>query len=305
MPARNGDGYLDGAMSADHSEDYFLDTNRVRRAFDRASATFDQTAAVHGEIRQRLIERLDVIRMQPAVVLDLGAGTGQGTSELKRRFSSAEVIALDLSARMLAVAGNRSRLFRRFARVAADAQRLPLRNGSVDLIFSNLMLHWMAHPDAAIAESRRILRPDGLLTFTSLGPDTLRELRSAWGNAGEQPHVHAFIDMHDLGDALMRAGFVEPVMDTERLTVTYREWPTLLCELRGTGSVNIAQGRHRGLTGRATLKRVNRALDELRRDGVLPITLEVVYGHAWAGAPRQRRADGEVRIPVSTLRNKR
>lgn len=292
-------------MSADPPNDYLLDTSRVRGAFDRASSTFDQTAAVHGEIRQRLIERLDVIRMNPAVVLDLGAGTGQGASELKRRFSSAEVIALDLSARMLIVAGQRSRLWRRFARVAADAQRLPIKNSSVDLIFSNLMLQWIARPDAALTEARRILKPAGLLTFTSLGPDTLRELRSAWGQAGNHPHVHAFIDMHDLGDALMRAGFVEPVMDTERLTVTYREWSTLLSELRGTGSVNIAQGRHRGLTTRSMLQRVTRALDALRQDGLLPMTLEVVYGHAWAGVPRQRGSKEPVLVPVSALRRRR
>jgi malonyl-CoA O-methyltransferase len=292
-------------MPADPSNDYFLDMHRVRRAFDRASTTYDQTAAVHAEIRQRLVERLDVIRMNPVVVLDLGAGTGQGTSELKRRFGSAAVIALDLSARMLGVAGKRSRVLRRFARVAADAQRLPIKSGSVDLIFSNLMLQWIAHPDAALSEARRILKPEGLLTFTSLGPDTLRELRSAWSHAGEHPHVHAFIDMHDLGDALMRAGFVEPVMDTERLTVTYRDRSTLLAELRGTGSVNIAQGRSRGLTSRTMLQQVNRALDDQRQDGLLPMTLEVVYGHAWAGVPRQRSGKEEVRVPVSMLRRQR
>jgi malonyl-CoA O-methyltransferase len=292
-------------MSANHSSDYFLDPKRVRRAFDRASVTFDRAAAVHGEIRQRLIERLDVIRMNPAVVLDLGAGSGQGTSELKRRFSSAAVIAMDLSARMLALAGKRSRLFRRFDCVAGDAQQLPLRDGSVDLIFSNLMLQWVAYPDAALVEARRVLRPEGLLTFTSLGPDSLRELRTVWEEAGAHPHVHAFIDMHDLGDALMRAGFVEPVMDTERLTVTYRDWSTLLGELRDTGSVNIAQGRYRGLTTRGALQRVIHRLDAMRRQGVLPVTLEIVYGHAWAGAPKKRGGDKEVRVPISSLRRPR
>lgn len=289
----------------DRSSDYFLDAARVRRAFDRASATFDTSSAVHADIRDRLIERLDIVRIEPACVLDLGAGTGHGTRELKRRYRSAQVVALDISPRMLALAGARSGLFHRFARIAADAQQLPLRNASVDLIFSNLMLQWLAQPDAVIAEARRVLKPGGLLTFTSLGPDSLRELRSAWTQASAVPHVHAFIDMHDLGDALMRGGFAEPVMDTQRLTITYRDWETLRSELRGSGSSNLAYGRSRGLTGRTANQHAHQALQNQRRNGVFPVTLEVVFGHAWAGANKRRETiSAEVAIPVASIRHR-
>jgi malonyl-CoA O-methyltransferase len=164
------------------------------------------------------------------------------------------------------------------------------------------MLQWVGNPDAAIAEARRVLKTDGLFSFTSLGPDSLRELREAWAESDGYQHVHAFLDMHDLGDALVRAGFAEPVMDTERLTITYRNWPALLAELRGSGSTNIAYGRSRSLAGRAGAERAQYSLESLRRNNVLPTTLEIVYGHAWAGALRRRgRADGEVRIPLESL----
>ena len=288
------------------TSDFFLDARLVRRAFDSASAGFDRHAAVHGEIRTRLLERLDVVRLEPASVLDLGAGTGQATRALKRRYKNAHVVAVDLSPGMLAQAGKQSGFFQRFSRAAGDAQRLPFADASFELIFSNLMLQWMGNPDAAIAEARRVLKPEGLFSFTSLGPDSLKELRQAWAMADDREHVHAFIDMHDLGDGLVRAGFVEPVMDTERLTVTYPDWPTLLGELRGSGSTNLAHGRPRGLTGGAAAHRAQTAMAALRRNNVLPVSLEIVYGHAWVGVPRKRgRGGAEVSIPVESLAGRR
>lgn len=281
-------------------DEFFLAAGTVRRAFDAASATFDAAAAVHAEIRARLLERLDVVKLAPQVVVDLGAGTGHASRALRRRYSSAQVVAVDISPRMLQRASRRQGLFRRFDRIAADAHQLALKSASTDLVFSNLMLQWCSDPDRVFGEARRILKPDGLLTFTSLGPDTLRELRSVWSGVDSFTHVHRFIDMHDLGDALMRTGFTEPVMDTERLTVTYRSYDTLLRELRESGSLSAAQGRRRGLMGREVLRRTGQGYDALRRDGVLPVTLEVVYGHAWA-IERQPRRAGEVRIPVAKL----
>ena len=287
---------------SESSSEFFLDARLVRRAFDAASGGFDQHAAVHSEIRNRLLERLDVVRLEPASVLDLGAGTGHAARALKRRYKNAHVVALDLSPGMLAQAGKQSSFFHRFSRVAGDAQRLPFADASFDLIFSNLALQWVGNPDAAIGEARRALKPDGLFTFTSLGPDSLKELRQAWAGSDEYSHVHAFIDMHDLGDALMRAGFAEPVMDTERLTVTYKDWPALLSELRGSGSTNLAYGRPHGLSGRAAADRARQTLESLRRNNVLPITLELVYGHAWAGTLRKRgQPGGEVLIPLGAL----
>jgi len=283
-------------------DEFFLDPKVVRASFDAASTTVDAAAVVHGEIRARLIERLDVVRLTPSVIVDLGAGTGHASRALRDRYSSAQVVAIDLSTRMLQRASKQQRLFRRFDRVAADAHRLALKDGVADMVFSNLMLQWCSDPDLVFAEIRRVLRPDGLLTFTSLGPDSLRELRTAWSSVDNYTHVHRFIDMHDLGDALMRAGFSEPVMDTQRLTITYRSVDALLQELRGSGSENAAHGRRRGLTGRRALERVREEYETQRRDGVLPATLEVVYGHAWAIERQPRRKEGgEVRVPVAQL----
>ena len=287
-------------MSSPPPDDYFLARAHVRRAFDRASSTFDEFSAVHAEVRTRLLERLDVVRLQPSVVVDLGAGTGHASRALQDRYRSAHVIALDASMGMLAQARKQQRFLRRFARVASDAHELGLRSASVDLVVSNLMLQWCADPDRVFEEIARVLRPQGLVTFTTLGPDTLRELRSAWDD--QHVHVHRFIDMHDLGDALMRAGFAEPVMDTERLTVTYRSADALFRELKGSGSTNLAAGRRRTLTGPKKQQRARSLYEARVYDGLLPITLEVVYGHAWAVDRRGKgsRQDG-VRVPITQI----
>jgi len=288
------------------SDEYFLDPRLVRRSFDAASRTFDANAVVHGEIRKRLLERLDPVRLSPRIVVDLGAGTGAGSLELKQRYRPAQVIAIDLSPRMLQEATKRQGLLRRFPRIVADARCLPLRDASTDLVFSNLMLQWCNEPDSVFAESRRILRPNGLFTFTTLGPDTLKELRAAWRQIDDRPHVHRFIDMHDLGDALLRAGFSEPVMDTERLTVTYATFDALRRELKRSGSRNVCAGRRTGLAGRARLESLRATAELTRSPGALTFALEVVYGHAWLGQPRGTiPSKSEVRVPVGAIRGRR
>ncbi|AMN48441.1 malonyl-CoA O-methyltransferase [Steroidobacter denitrificans] len=283
-------------------DEYFLDPRVVRRSFDKASRGYDTAAVVAREIDARLLERLDVVRMQPARILDLGAGTGQASRALKQRYRAAQVIALDLSPAMLRASRRRQGLRRRFQRAAADAHRLPIRTGSIDLVFSNLMLQWCHDPDTVFQEVRRVLKPQGLFIFTTLGPDTLMELRRAWRTVDDHIHVHRFIDMHDLGDALMRARFADPVMDMERLSVTYPDLDTLLRDLQACGARNIAQGRLRGLTGRARFQAV-RAHEALAlREGVLPVSVELVYGQAWAGEPRpKRQAEPEFRIPIQAI----
>jgi len=283
-------------------DEYFLDPRLVRRAFDRASATFDANAAVHAEIRQRLLERLDVVRLQPKVVLDLGAGTGHAARALQDRYRGAYVAAADISVGMLTQARRQQRFLKRFGRVACDAHALSFKSASVDLVFSNLMLQWCADPDRVFAELARVMKQGGLLTFTALGPDTLRELRAAWASP-VNVHVHRFIDMHDIGDALMRAGFAEPVMDTERLTITYRDLDTLLGELKGSGSTNLARGRARGLRSGARHQAARSNYEAARDRSVLPVTLEVVYGHAWASGAMKtgRRADQPFAVPISSI----
>jgi malonyl-CoA O-methyltransferase len=288
------------------SDEYFLDPRAVRHSFDRAARTYDDAAAVQREIRTRLLERLDIVRLAPSAILDLGAGTGHASRELKRRYGSARVLALDFSLPMLRQSARQQSLLRRFSAVCADAHRLPLRSGSLDLVLSNLLLQWCHDPDAVFAEVARVLRPRGLFMFTTVGPDTLKELRELWRGLDPSIHVHRFIDMHDFGDALLRAGFAEPVMDTERLTVTYPSLTALVDELRGSGARNVAQGRSHGLTGRSRGEALRSRGAALLRNGPLSISVEVIHGHAWAPDERQsRRAGDEVLVPIEALRSRR
>jgi malonyl-CoA O-methyltransferase len=280
-----------------------IDGREVRRSFGRAAHDYDAAAVLQAKVRKELLERLDLVRIEPAVVLDLGAGTGHGTIELKRRYRSSQVVALDLAEGMLREAARRQTLLRRFRRVCADAAALPLRDGSVDLAFSNLMLQWCDDPDRVFAECRRVLRPNGLLTFATFGPDTLVELRRAWSAADGRTHVNRFIDMHDLGDALVRGGFAEPVMDVERYTLTYADVRDLMRDLKAIGAHNANAGRPRGLTGKGALGRMVEAYEGYRHDGRLPATYEVVFGHAWvpAGQPRERKTPAEVAVPIGRI----
>jgi malonyl-CoA O-methyltransferase len=273
----------------------FPDKRAARRAFDRAAPHYDEAAALQQEVGRRLLDHLDPMTLRPRRIVDLGCGTGAHLEALRRRYPGAEVIGVDFSAAMLARARARSPWWRRFARrgahlVRADAERLPFASQSADFAFSNLALHW-CDPQAFFAEAARVLSTGGLLLFSTLGPYTLRELGEAFRAADAAPHVHPFIDMHDLGDALVHAGFGDPVMEMETLTVEYSDVATMARELRFTGSANALPGRRRGLTTPAQWNRMVGRYEAMRRGGALPATCEVVYGHAWKAAPR-RVADG-------------
>ena len=279
-------------------DEYALDIPRVRRSFDRAAATYDAAAVLHAEVRGNLLARLDLMALTPRVVLDAGAGTGHAARALKRRYPKAQVIALDSSQRMLQAARRQQSWLRPFDRVCADAGNLPVANATVDLIISNLMLQW-CNPDQIFAEFRRVLAPHGLLCFTSLGPDTLRELRSAWRAVDSHTHVNQFIDMHDTGDALVRAGFAAPVLDVERYTLTYLDVRRVAADLKATGAHNSTMGRNRSLTGRRQFAALQAAYEPFRREGRLPATYEVVFAHAWtpaAGRPHSSRDPGSVSL---------
>jgi malonyl-CoA O-methyltransferase len=271
---------------------YALESARVRRSFDRAAKTYDAAAVLHAEVRESLLERLQLVTLVPGVVLDAGAGTGHGSRGLKRRYPKATVVALDSSFEMLKAAGKQQSWLRPFARVCADAQALPLADGSVDLIVSNLKLQ-MCDPDAVFAEFRRVLRPQGLVSFSAFGPDTLRELRAAWGQVDAHSHVHQFIDMHDLGDALVRNGFAAPVLDVERFTLQYLDVRKVAADLKATGAHNSSAGRARGLTSPRKFAAMQAAYEQFRREGRLPATYEVVFAHAWAPAHAPRRGLAE------------
>ena len=265
---------------------FHLDRARLRASFERASRGYEAAAGLQAQVATELLERLELFRFAPQVVLDLGSGTGRVTGELKRRYPRACVIALDLAPGMLREARRHRRPWRRFERVCGDALRLPLADGSVDLIFSNLMLQWCEPLAVALAEARRVLRPGGFFALSTLGADTLHELRSAWAQADGYNHVNRFADMPEVGDALMRAGLMEPVLDVDRIELGYPDVLSLMHELKAIGAHNVTAGRPRALAGRSRLARVQQAYESFRRDQRLPATYEVIYGACWGAAGR-------------------
>ncbi|MGD8588703.1 MAG: malonyl-ACP O-methyltransferase BioC [Chromatiales bacterium] len=277
-----------------------IDKQQARRAFERAASAYDEVAVLQRETAQRMLERLDYIRHEPAVILDVGAGTGEATLALSRRFKPARTIALDFALPMLQRARKRGSWLRRLRCVCGDAERLPLADRSVDLIFSNATLQWCNDLEGTFREFLRVLRPDGLLMFSTFGPDTLKELRASWAAVDDRPHVSPFADMHDIGDAMLRAGLFNPVVDVDRMRLTYTEVAGLLRDLKALGAHNVTAGRQRSLTGKSRLQAMVQAYEAFRLDGRLPASYEVVYGHAWA--PRQRSQDGVTCIPLEGLK---
>ena len=273
----------------DPEDAFALDTRAARRAFDRAASRYDGAAVLHREIRIELLSRLELTTLKPLVILDAGAGTGHASRALRKRYPEALVVALDSSFGMLIEARRQQGWLKPFSRLCADAGGLPLKAGSVDLIVSNLMLQW-CDPEAVFAEFARILQPQGLLAFTSFGPDTLRELRQGWARLDAEAHVHPFMDMHDIGDALVRAGFADPVLDTERYTLQYQNLEDLFGDLKATGAHNADRRRRRGLTSPDRLKALKAEYETHRQDGRLPATYEVVFAHAWS--PPERNFKG-------------
>ena len=279
-----------------------IDKRLLRLAFERAAASYDGAAVLQREIGSRMLSRLDYVRQQPAVVLDAGCGTGHATADLQQRYPAATVCALDLALSMVGRACARSGWARRLTGhglrgVCADIENLPLRAGAINLLWSNLALQWVNDPLRAFGEFRRVLAPGGLLMFSTFGPDTLKELRAAYQGTDQHTHVNRFFDLHDLGDMLVQAGFADPVMDMECLTLTYKDVRAMMHDLKAIGAHNVTAGRPQGMSARATLAAVERNYEQWRCDDRLPATFEVVYGHAWVPMPRTT-ADGRPIIPI-------
>jgi len=281
-----------------------LDKRKARRSFSRAAPDYDDAAVLQHEIGRRMLERLEYIRLEPRVILDIGCGTGVATAGLMKRYRGARVVALDFALPMLERTRKRGRLMRRPRCLCADLDYLPLADQSVDLVFANASLQWSTRPAQAFADIARVLRPGGLMMFSSFGPDTLQELRAAWAAVDGAEHVHGFIDMHDYGDMLMAAGLTDPVMDAERITLTYSDAMQLMRELKVIGAANASMQRGSGLVGRRRIAAVCAAYEQFRSsDGRLPVSYEVVHGHAWG--PLQRQVGGETRVSMDILRSKR
>ncbi|MFV1997160.1 MAG: malonyl-ACP O-methyltransferase BioC [Acidiferrobacterales bacterium] len=284
-----------------NNEPPLLDKHQVRRAFDRAAGTYDNFAALQYEVADRLLERLEVMNIDIRTVLDVGCGTGYCTRRLEKRCKRAKIIGLDLAPAMVRVAKGQNSWRRKGIYLAGDAESLPIASGSVDLVFSNLALQW-CDPDAVFREFARVLRPGGTILFSTFGPDTLHELRQAWHEVDELPHVHDFVDMHDLGDALMRAGLIEPVMDRENLILEYIDVTAVMRDLKGVGAHNVAPNRARGLSGKSTFTRFKTAYMAMASNGKIPATYDAIYGHAWARQALPGEDNGDsYRIPISAI----
>ena len=283
-----------------------LDTRHVRRAFGRAARSYVQHAALQREVEDRLLERLDYFEPVPQRVLDLGCGPGRASAALRKRWGKSHVISLDLALPMLRQV--RPGWRRPLTRVCADARALPLPDASIDVLFSNLCIQWIDDLPALFDEFRRVLRPGGYATFSTFGPDTLHELRSAWASADRAPHVGRFADIARIGDAMMSAGFRDPVLDAERFTLTYADAASLMRELKAIGATNADSQRARGLTGKAQFRHALDAYESFRTDGVLPATYEVISAHAWGpdpGQPRRSRGGEIASFPIDKLRGSR
>jgi malonyl-CoA O-methyltransferase len=264
-----------------------LDRDAIRRSFSAAADSYDAFAFLQREVGSRMLERLDYIIAEPKVIVDLGAGTGEHTAALAKRYPRARTYGLDLAEPMLKKMRQRSSWRRPLRPVCADIQKLPFADKSVDLIFSSLAMQWCESLEQTFKEFRRVLRPGGFVLFSTFGPDTLTELRQSWAAVDEREHVHNFVDMHIVGDAMIQAGLAEPVMDVENLTLTYQNVYDLMRELKGIGAHNVAHARPRGLTGRQRLQAFEQAYEKFGYDGVVPASYEVVYGHAWAPVQEQ------------------
>jgi malonyl-CoA O-methyltransferase len=290
-----------------------FDPRQVQRAFSRASASYDAAAALQHEVEARLLESLDYLEDRvPETILDLGCGPGHAAAAMRKRWPRARVIAMDLALPMLQQARPRSGwgalswsgLHKPIDRINADARALPLADGSVDVLFCNLCLQWVEDLPAAFAGFRRVLKPDGLLLVSTFGPETLQELREAFAAADNAPHVSPFASIAQFGDALVHAGFRNPVLDRDVFVNGYDDLPALMRELRAIGATNALASRRHTLTGKARFAAAASAYEHERRDGRLPATWEVIYAQAWApqpGAPIREGGYDVTSIPVAKI----
>ncbi len=273
----------------------------IRRRFDRAAADFDSADFVHAATRDGLVERLAPLVLDAGTILDLGAATGRTGDALRKRFRRAHIVALDVSRPMLARARRRTSWFATLSRVQADAEYLPFADGVFDLVVANQLLPWVPDPARLFAEVARVLKKGGVFAFATLGPDSFRELAAAWAAVDTGRHVMRFADMHDIGDALVRSGLQDPVLDVDRLTVTYENCSKLFADLTRAGARNSLAERDRGLVGRGRFGAMTDALAHAAPDGRIRLDLELVYGHCWGSGPRGDTGDFRIdatRIPL-------
>ena len=286
---------------------------QIQQSFNKAAETYDAAAIVQREVCSRLLERLEYIKAQPEMILDIGSGTGQGTRGLARQYPDASIISVDLAenmlkkSRLIALEKHRNsgivkqvqtalgKLIKshqpnlKVSHLCADAEQLPFADASVDLIFSNLTIQWCFDLSHLFAEFRRVLKPGGFMLFTTFGTETLKELKASWAEVSDNVHVNDFVDMHDIGDALYNVQAENPVMDSEKIILNYPNIRQILLEIKAVGAHNQNDGRHKGLMSKSRLNAMYQAYEQFHTDHGYPVTYEVLYGHAWNPAtPMQR-----------------
>jgi malonyl-CoA O-methyltransferase len=257
----------------------------VQRRFDHAAAHFDEVDFVHRSVADGMLGRMEPILIAAKRIVDLGCATGTASRQLRKRFKRSRLIVLDVSIEMLRKAREKQPWYAAVSALQGDAMALPLQTGSVDLVFANLLLPWIDDTPATMAEVSRVLRIGGLFVFSTLGPDSMSQLREAWAEIDDGEHVNRFADMHDIGDGLVHAGLRDPVLDTDFLVVSYRDTASLFRDLTLAGGRNSLSGRRSTLTGKGRFLRMERALRSRFHDNLLELELEIVYGHAWAAEP--------------------
>ncbi|MBT5218178.1 MAG: methyltransferase domain-containing protein [Woeseia sp.] len=271
----------------------------MQRRFARAASSFDVASFVHQQTLRALLDRLAPVVMSPALILDIGAGTGIGSRALAKHYRKSRVVSLDLSADMLALAKGNKPFFSKLSELRADANQLPISSDSVDLVFANLLLPWIDDLSICLAEISRILKKGGVFAFATLGPDSLNELRRAWATVDSDVHVRSFADMHDVGDALLQNGLADPVLDVDYLTVTYEDTISLYRDLSACGARNSLAPRRKSLTGKNRFTRMENAITKEITSNRFKMTLELVYGHAWGVGPRPK--NGEFHLDANTI----
>jgi malonyl-CoA O-methyltransferase len=259
-----------------------LQIQTIADSFSKAAPNYEASAFLQKEVASRLLERLELMNVSPKYILDAGCGTGYCTRILDKKFSKAKTIGIDIAPGMVEYAKQQKGFFNKIDYQVADIEQLPFADNTFELVFSNLTVQWLVEPKQAFLELNRVLKPGGLLIFSSLGPDTLMELKQSWQQVDQNVHVNDFLDMHIVGDQVHNARFDNTVMDRDVITLSYQTMLGLMKDLKAIGAHNMDSDRQKGLSGKSKFEKLKQAYEDFRwEDGQLPATYEVVYGHAW------------------------
>ena len=261
-----------------------IDKSRVKKQFNSAAETYETFDFLQQEVSNRLFDRLQDILVSPRLIIDLGSGTGRAGELFEKSCKKSEVINLDIAEDMLIRARDKKkyRIFRRQKFLCGDIEAIPLKPNIADMAYSNLAIQWCPNLRLAFGAVKDVLKPGALFIFSTLGPDTLRELRDVFSTYSNMPHVNNFLDLHDVGDILSSSGFSDPVIESEEITVNYDSAAGLLRDLKGIGASNADSERRKSLTGPARMRKILKEYEKYRRNGKIPATYEVILGHAWA-----------------------